>query len=1572
MTSSGESAGQHVRAKTKAIRNAFRLHGRLCLAAFVLLAGVIPAVALADEAPSSSSPSELPVSALEEAMASPNTDETQLTDPQAAEELPHQDLGRDEAVGLTEAVFDPILQSVSGQFQDFEVEKFLSDNTAVVSVDAQPESLGTVGGGVESPTTSNGKETVLLESTVPLRTEDANGDMAPVDLELEGSGAQLQPREPLVDVRLPRELGDGIQLPEAGIGIELEGAPSGRAPSIVAESVAAYPNVGLDTDFSAVPTPTGLETLTTLRSANAPREQTLHLDLPPGAELRQDHLGAEVVQADQTILRVQPPFGVDANGESVPVTLTVSGDSLSIVASPDKDTTYPALIDPIIEAHDWFAAQDTYGQSAWYPKTVGSGMYAGGFNGGMQAFVQTGYHSSGDQAGMYYMVPRLKEEEALGRQPTSYIARMTLWHIGLENGGTTGSSQPYLFAGIWGGAEHWAGTAPHEAVWALAGNAQPTWMNPGYEVHMENGEPNKRDKGAKVAWGIGLATYENASLAHVRNGLLGAASVEVADDDNPSTANGSISPWVNQTASVPLTADATDTGLGVKRVEIDLPWRAPTMVANPCAGDALWPCPRTWTVSLPANQYYPVEMPQGFDYIPIGAEDVVGNKATLGATKALVKVDHTAPAVALSGSITEQAKLGTGAAQYKLNYAALDGDFQTAGPLASFGSAGTSEGKTQRPIGIATDAAGNVWVVDRGNNCVEKFDESGKFLMQFGSAGSGNGQFLNPNGIAISSAGNLWIADGGNHRIQQFNAKGEYLQQFGTGYTPGGPEGGTVLLEPYGVATAPGGMLWVSDYFGQRVAEYREGPTGERFVRNARGNASNSQGDPEFNRPTGIATDAQGDLWVVDTEHAKIKRFNSNGNFVMQFGAYGGTGNGQFYSAADIAVAPSGNLFVVDTGNNRIEEFQPTGSYLRQFGSAGSGTGQLSDPHGIALGANNTIFVADAGNHRVMRWSHADQDPQSGVGKVEIKVDSQLKATPYSQACSTNSCQTSGEWTYNASEYPTGQHKVEVVAEDGVKLTTAKSVTISSVKDTVPPQLTTSESLFGAPAGWVEQKSYSYSASAKDPGGYGVTSLMLKIDGKVVSTKSQSCPNGGCEAVLSGSINTANYQGGAHPAELIATDGAGLAAKKAWTLNVAPAGIIAPGEATDTIKALEVTDTEAGLVASNSEEILAAELEAGNDPEVVREGSDLTVTGVPVESEFSTTPADGTTIPTPDGSFHIEPINTNPASSDTAIVSEVAAVTSNTATQVDTVIRPLYTGLTDFQVIRGSSAPTSFSWNVSLHSGQTLESVDSKTAQVVFEDGQSMMMIKALPARDATGKAVATSLKVVGPDVIELTVAHKGGGFSYPVTAGPAFEAGYSSVEVTPPPSPPQASEAYWESSELQVGAPEPIPSNEASISTVGASRKEFVRVICGHSSFYRPDGPYTEACGNPFTGDTGFGVVWHAAMRGAFLYRPGAFAEQRGARACYGNGVENSPIYAYDVEPASQCAYGPRTSDGSGGQNVTGGHYLRAQAHWNVTHWALCREECNGTPNPIIGEDKALELHLWPSGAVELAGASG
>ncbi len=79
-----------------------------------------------------------------------------------------------------------------------------------------------------------------------------------------------------------------------------------------------------------------------------------------------------------------------------------------------------------------------------------------------------------------------------------------------------------------------------------------------------------------------------------------------------------------------------------------------------------------------------------------------------------------------------------------------------------------------------------------------------------------------------------------------------------------------------------------------------------------------------------------------------------------------GSGNGQLSYPTGVAVGNNGQIYVVDTDNARIQQFTATGGFVRKWGSEGASTGQFNSPHGVAAGAGH-VYVADMNNHRIVR-----------------------------------------------------------------------------------------------------------------------------------------------------------------------------------------------------------------------------------------------------------------------------------------------------------------------------------------------------------------------------------------------------------------------------------------------------------------------------------------------------------------------------------------------------------------------------------------------------------------------------
>jgi tetratricopeptide (TPR) repeat protein len=95
---------------------------------------------------------------------------------------------------------------------------------------------------------------------------------------------------------------------------------------------------------------------------------------------------------------------------------------------------------------------------------------------------------------------------------------------------------------------------------------------------------------------------------------------------------------------------------------------------------------------------------------------------------------------------------------------------------------GSADGQFDQPAGIAVDpVSGYVYVADKDNNRIQKFDTAGRFLIKWGSKGSADGQFDQPAGIAVDPvSGYVYVADKDNNRIQKFDTAGRFLIKWGS------------------------------------------------------------------------------------------------------------------------------------------------------------------------------------------------------------------------------------------------------------------------------------------------------------------------------------------------------------------------------------------------------------------------------------------------------------------------------------------------------------------------------------------------------------------------------------------------------------------------------------------------------------------------------------------------------------------------------------------------------------------------------------------------------------------------
>lgn len=290
--------------------------------------------------------------------------------------------------------------------------------------------------------------------------------------------------------------------------------------------------------------------------------------------------------------------------------------------------------------------------------------------------------------------------------------------------------------------------------------------------------------------------------------------------------------------------------------------------------------------------------------------------------------------------------------------------------------------------GLCADQQGSLFVVDNGNNRVQKFDNAGNFIILWGSFGSANANFHNPTGIACDGKGDVWVVDTNNHRVQKFDGKlGGYMMKFGS---RGNGEG--QFNAPWGIAVdRVRGYIYVVDSANFRVQKFDM--SGEFIM--AWGSFGN--GDGQFYFPRGVAVDQEdGTVYVVDMGNHRIQKFDTSTNVLPQlltkWGGSSAAGHassalaqeaGQLRSPWGIIVDGAGHVYVTDTGNHRIEKFDREGNFITQWGGFGNGDGQFNFPYGIAVDAKGSVFVVDSGNTRVQQFMPADEGSERLQGEAE-------------------------------------------------------------------------------------------------------------------------------------------------------------------------------------------------------------------------------------------------------------------------------------------------------------------------------------------------------------------------------------------------------------------------------------------------------------------------------------------------------------------------------------------------------------------------------------------------------------
>ncbi len=252
------------------------------------------------------------------------------------------------------------------------------------------------------------------------------------------------------------------------------------------------------------------------------------------------------------------------------------------------------------------------------------------------------------------------------------------------------------------------------------------------------------------------------------------------------------------------------------------------------------------------------------------------------------------------------------------------------------------------PIDVAEDPSGNLYIADYGNHTIRKVDTGG-IISTFagtgvpGFAGDGgpaiSAQLKYPMGLAVDAAGNVYIADTFNYRIRRVTPAGVISTVVGTGTSgysgDGGLATGAKLRGPTGLAFDSAGNLYFSDQYNHCVRKVT--PAG--IISTAAGvcGASGYSGDggpatlAHLNNPYGAAIDGSGNLLIADDGNARIRKVAQGiistiaGTGVAGYLGDGGPAeNAKLFAPNSVSAGPDGRIYICDTLAFAVRVLTPT------------------------------------------------------------------------------------------------------------------------------------------------------------------------------------------------------------------------------------------------------------------------------------------------------------------------------------------------------------------------------------------------------------------------------------------------------------------------------------------------------------------------------------------------------------------------------------------------------------------------------------------------------------------------
>jgi len=282
------------------------------------------------------------------------------------------------------------------------------------------------------------------------------------------------------------------------------------------------------------------------------------------------------------------------------------------------------------------------------------------------------------------------------------------------------------------------------------------------------------------------------------------------------------------------------------------------------------------------------------------------------------------------------------------------------------------------PYGIAVDSKNNLYVADQKVGAIFIFNTETRDVELIKN--KTHAHFVRIIGLAMDDNDRLFVSDPGLRHVLAFDAAHKAEDVITEG-----------LVSPGSLAIdRENRLLYVSDIELDQVLVYDADTLKLKRKIGTTGHNHELTSPGDFAKPTGLAVDQEGNLYVADTLNNRIEIFDADGKFISAFGK-SGDGAGYFARPKGVAIDGDGHIWVADGMQDRVQVFNQEAQLLISFGGHGMLPGQFQGLVGIAVDKNNRVFTSEIYPGRVQQFRYVT-DAEAERLKKEREEQREKKA----------------------------------------------------------------------------------------------------------------------------------------------------------------------------------------------------------------------------------------------------------------------------------------------------------------------------------------------------------------------------------------------------------------------------------------------------------------------------------------------------------------------------------------------------------------------------------------------------